>query len=90
MITFNSDQLRLVSDITLSAGAVSVIIGCSKITIYRLRRKLGICVVVGVKPGSPSKSKKERVEVKCHNCGNSYYVLPKRSDETKYCSKKCQ
>lgn len=37
-----------------------------------------------------SANKKEKVEIKCKHCGDSFFTFPSHEDRRKYCSTKCQ
>jgi hypothetical protein len=87
---YTDNELQLVSNTLLSAKEIAGKIGVSKITIDRLRNKLGIKVPLGIKPGSINLKRRKRVTRACigKDCNNTFEI--RLSKKKKYCSHACQ
>lgn len=87
---YTEDELKIVYDVTLSAREIAIRLDVSKVTIDRLRAKLGIKVQLGTKPGSINLKTRRRISKTCigKDCTNTFEAGPQ--NKKKYCCHACQ
>lgn len=82
-----SEKIKLLSDPTKTNKQLAEMMNCSPVTISRHRKKYGIVVPSGLKPGQHN-NKIVKYKVNCVMCGHEFYTVPS-SMKQKHCSKKC-
>jgi len=87
MRTYTEEEIRIMSDPTLRGADVCIILNISTATLSRVRKKLGIKIPSGLKPGQGPERK--GIYKPCPECGKSVYHSQKSFEINKYCSKKC-
>jgi hypothetical protein len=77
-------------DISMTAREVAVKLEVHPITIWRWRKKLGIKMSIGAKPGKavPKRIKREARTCVAEGCNNSFVTVP--SVKKRFCSHRCQ
>jgi hypothetical protein len=80
------EKIKLLSDSSKTNKELKKILNCSAITISRYRKKYGIVVPSGLKPGQHNNIIK-KYEKKCLVCQKQFQTIP--SANKKYCSRMC-
>ena len=81
-------EISLLSDCTKTNKEIAELLKCSIVTISRKRKKYGIIVPRGLKPGQHN-NKITKYKTNCIKCGNLFELTPCRKFTAKYCSKNC-
>ena len=87
MRTYTEEEIKLMSDPTLRGADVCNKLNIGSATLSRARKKLGIIVPKGLKPGQGPERK--GFYKPCPECGENVYHTQKFLDVNKYCSRKC-
>lgn len=82
-----SEQLEMLKDVSKTAIELSKLLGCGVISIFRWRKKIGICVPKGYKKGKSKPWAIKQKTVTCPTCDISFSVH--NSSNQKYCSRVC-
>lgn len=90
MRNYTKEELKLISDTTLTADEIAKIINVHPITVGRFRKKLGIKVAPGAKKGKANPKKMRQVTRSCigKDCVATFTVI--QASTKKYCSHSCQ
>ena len=81
-----NEKIKLLSDSSKTNLELCVVLDCSVVTISRWRKKYGIIVPRGLKPGQHNNEIK-RYKTFCKQCNTGFDTVP--SENKLYCSKKC-
>lgn len=87
MRTYTEDEIKLMSDPNLRGVDICEMLDIGSATLSRTRKKLGITIPSGLKPGQGPERK--GVYKPCPQCGKDVYHTEKFFDTQKYCSRKC-
>ena len=87
MRTYTEEEIKIMSDSSLTGADICKKLNISTATLARARRRLGISVPSGLKPGQGPK--KNGIYKPCPKCGKDVYHTKKYLDKQKYCSRTC-
>lgn len=81
------DKELILADYTKTVEEIAAILGCSRITVVRWRKKAGITGPKGSKKGKSKPWQSKRQTFSCQCCGKSFEDIP--SKNRTHCSHKC-
>lgn len=87
MRTYTEDEIKLISDSSLRGSDICNQLNISTATLARIRKKLGIVIPKGLKPGQGPKRNGEYKN--CPECGREVYHTKKELEKNKFCSREC-
>jgi hypothetical protein len=87
---YTDKEIELIRDPQLTAIEIGKILKVHPQTVYRFRKKLGLVMPIGAKPGKPNPNKMRQVDRSCigKNCSTIFTV--NQASKKKFCSHSCQ
>ena len=82
-------EYEILSNHSLTREEIAEKLGYSVATITRRRKKLGISLPKGKKPGKSTGYRKLRIEKLCEGCNQKMLIMQTQLDSKNYCSRSC-